>query len=284
MNEGDYVEKITSDIVSKLIPVRDKQSYKNNLGHVLCIGGNAQMGGAIILSATAALASGSGLVTVASHPNNLHALHCHAPECMFIDMYDLTLLNKIIKKADIIVLGPGLGTDAEAKEIFQVVLDSIHPKQWLVIDADGLNILPDYFINGHLELNTKKVVLTPHLGEWKELTHIDAPADCTQENKRKASELNAVVVLKKHRTEIYAENKVWQNTAGNPSMSTGGMGDTLTGIIAGFLGQFDCKLAGIISAVYVHSAIADELAKTHYVTLPTKIIQHLPYFIKNLMK
>lgn len=284
MNEGDYMEKITSDIVSKLIPIRDEHSYKNNLGHVLCIGGNAQMGGAIILSATAALSSGAGLVTVASHPNNLHALHSRAPECMFVDMYDLILLKKTIKKADIVVLGPGLGTDTEAKEIFQVVLDSIHSNQWLIIDADGLNILPDHFINGHLKLNTEKVVLTPHLGEWRELTGIGAPADCIKENKRKASELNAVVVLKKHRTEIYAENKVWQNTAGNPSMSTGGMGDTLAGVIASFLGQFACKMSGIISAVYVHSAVADELAKTHYVTLPTEIIRYLPCFIKELMK
>ena len=65
-------------------------------------------------------------------------------------------------------------------------------------------------------------------------------------------------------------------------MATGGMGDTLTGIIGSFLGQFEDHKEALLSAVYVHSAIADELAKSHYVTLPTQIIQQLPIFMKKL--
>ena len=90
--------------------------------------------------------------------------------------------------------------------------------------------------------------------------------------------------MKKERTEIYYKDEIWKNSAGNPSMATGGMGDTLVGIIASFIGQFDNPKNAILSAVYVHSAVADELAKTHYVTLPTEIIKHLPIFIKNLSK
>src|SRR5699024_10241394 len=74
--------QITEDKVSSLLPVRDENTYKNKMGHVLRVGGNANMGGAIILSASAALYAGAGLVTVASAPENVHALHARIPEAM----------------------------------------------------------------------------------------------------------------------------------------------------------------------------------------------------------
>ena len=96
--------------------------------------------------------------------------------------------------------------------------------------------------------------------------------------------LDSVVVLKKERTEVYIEKQVWKNTAGNPSMATGGMGDTLCGILASFLGQFQNKKPAILSAVFVHSHTADRLRDTHYVTLPSHLIEAFPGVIKDLVK
>ena len=272
--------KITEEKVARWIPIRDKNTYKNKMGHILCIGGDANMGGAIILSASAALYAGAGLVTVASAPENVHALHARIPEAMFTNMYDFDTLSKNIQKADVIVLGPGLGLAEESLMVFKEVLKALSREQWLIIDGDAIT----HFVNEKdtLQLPTKNVIFTPHLGEWHRMTNIEPPADDIEVNQKQKKKLQATIVLKKEQSEIYLEDEVWQNIAGNPSMATGGMGDILTGIIGSFLGQFNNKKQAILSALYVHSATANELAKTHYTTLPSTIINHLPIFIKNL--
>lgn len=271
---------ITKQKVSEWIPIRDQDTYKNKLGHVLCIGGNKEMGGAIILSAMAALNSGAGLVTAASVPENRTALHSHLPEVMFKNSSNQVALAKAVKESDTILLGPGLGRDSESKTIFNFVLKHLEERHWLILDADAL-----YFY-AHLkeknQLNTKNIILTPHLGEWERISAIQAPADKIEKNKQAIKKLNAIVVLKKPRTEVYLNQEIWKNTAGNPSMATGGMGDTLAGMLAGFLGQYAKKDLAILSAVYIHSAIADSLAKNCYVTLPSSISKELPHFMKKL--
>ena len=272
--------KITEEKVACWIPIRDKNTYKNKMGHIFCIGGDANMGGAIILSASAALYAGAGLVTVASAPENVHALHARIPEAMFTNMYDFDTLSKNIQKADVIVLGPGLGLAEESLMVFKEVLKALSKEQWLIIDGDAIT----HFVNEKdtLQLPTKNVIFTPHLGEWHRMTNIEPPADDIEVNQKQKKKLQATIVLKKEQSEIYLEDEVWQNIAGNPSMATGGMGDILTGIIGSFLGQFNNKKQAILSALYVHSATANELAKTHYTTLPSTIINHLPIFIKKL--
>src|SRR5690625_3306202 len=159
--------KITEEKVSNWLPVRDKNTYKNKMGHVLCIGGNANMGGAVIMSASAALYAGAGLVTVASAPENVHALHARIPEAMFTNMYDFDTLPDMIKKADVIVLGPGLGLSEESLEVFKQVTRSLNKDQWLVIDGDAIT----HFVNekDSLQIPTKNVIFTPHLGEWNQI-------------------------------------------------------------------------------------------------------------------
>ena len=273
------MKTIKRNDVARWIPTRDEETYKNELGHVLCIGGSANMGGAIILSASAALHAGAGLVTVASAPENRTAIHARIPEAMFIDFSEMKPLIEMIKKVDVVVLGPGLGLTDTAEQIFKTVLDTVTAAQWLILDGDALTLLSE----SNQTFPTQQTVLTPHLGEWERLTNIRAPAADFDTNKKQQTRLNAYIILKKPKTEVYFDEEVWQNTAGNPSMATGGMGDTLTGILASFLGQFDNKEQAILSAVYVHSAVADELARTHYVTLPSKTIEELPTFISKII-
>lgn len=272
------MQTIQRSDIAKWIPTRDKDTYKNKLGHVLCIGGSTNMGCAIILSASAALHAGAGLVTVATAPENRAALHTRNPEAMFIDFSEMKPLIEMIRKVDVIVLGPGLGLTDTAEQIFKTVLDTVTESQWLILDGDALTLLS----KSNQTLPNKQTVLTPHLGEWERLTKIKKTADNYKLNMKQQEQLNAYVILKKPQTEVYFKDDVWQNTAGNPSMATGGMGDTLTGILASFLGQFENKEHAILSAVYIHSAVADELAKTHYVTLPSRIIEEFPRFINNL--
>lgn len=92
---------------------------------------------------------------------------------------------------------------------------------------------------------------------------------------------NGILVLKSNHTKIYdCFGNIYQNPLGNPGMATGGMGDTLTGILAGFCGQFSAKIETIASAVYLHSLAGDELYKEHYVVLPTQLSAKIPQLMK----
>ena len=107
------------------MPTRNPNSYKGSYGSVLLVGGNENMGGAIILAASAAVYSGAGLVTVATHPSNKSALHARLPEAMFVDMTDTNALKQHVEPVDIIVLGPGLGRGEISKNVLQTVYHSV---------------------------------------------------------------------------------------------------------------------------------------------------------------
>lgn len=276
MNNVNEIKQINKRLVIQWLPIRPKDTYKNQLGRVLCIGGNENMGGAIILAGGAALASGAGLVTVASHPVNRTALHSHFPEIMFTDYHSSDHLEELIAGSDTILIGPGLGRDHVARQLVHRVIELCSKEQYLIIDADGLYHLSLLIRDNLLLTRPKNLILTPHLGEWKQLTGLEPSLENYADNQKWQVNMEAIVILKKERTEVYLEEQIWENTAGNPSMSTGGMGDTLAGMIAGLIGQYDNKNQAILSGVFLHSYIADELAKTHYVTLPHLIIQHIP--------
>ncbi len=271
---------ITKDFVQSLIPKREDKSYKGDFGTVLLVGGNARMGGAIILSASAAVHSGAGLVTVATHPTNQTALHSHLPEAMFLPMTDHDSLKELVATMDVVVVGPGLGRDEDSLAILEIIYSIIKEDQLLVVDGDAIYL----HVTHDLPKAKATTVFTPHLGEWRTLTGLEPDEENQESNQNHAERLGATIVLKKDRTEVYSEGEVWQNTAGNPSMATGGMGDTLAGMIAGLLGQLPNKKHAILLAVFLHSYIGDRLAENQYVTLPSHIIEAIPKTMKELIK
>lgn len=270
------MEKLTKEKVETFIPIRTKDSYKGTYGRVLYVGGNQNMGGAIILSASAGLHSGAGLVTVATHVSNQAALHSHIPEAMFLPMNDLQQLKDKISTMDVIVVGPGLGRDSLALTVLETIYSEVTDDQTLLVDGDAIYL----HVNEDLPKPKASLVFTPHLGEWRTLTGLPIDDQTPDKNQKKVNELNAVVVLKGSRTTIYFGNEAWKNTTGNPAMATGGMGDTLAGMIGGFIPQFDDSKQAILSAVFLHSYIGDELAKIQYVTLPSHIVEKIPSTMK----
>ena len=270
------MDKITKEKVRAYMPRRKRESYKGSYGRVLLVGGNENMAGAIILAASAAVYSGAGLVTVATHPSNKAALHARLPETMFVDMTDQKQLESHVDSVDMIVLGPGLGRDEQSLQILRTVYRTVKDYQFLLVDGDGIYL----HVNEEVPEPEAQLILTPHLGEWRTLTDLSPDDQYDSVNLEYVRKLNAIVVLKKARTEVYCDGEVWENTTGNPSMATGGMGDTLAGMIGGFVPQFDSVKQAVLSAVYLHSYIADDLSLTHYVTLPTKIIERLPEVMK----
>lgn len=269
------MQPITTEIVSRTIIKRPAESHKGTYGRVLLIGGNQNFGGAIIMAAMAATYSGAGLVTVATDPTNFMSLHAQLPEAMVIDYHQTDTLLNLLTGMDVVVIGPGLGTDPVADHLLSAVLAAVQAPQRLVIDGSALTLLSQHART----LPTTDIVVTPHQMEWQRLSGLAIEDQTPTANHNAQQHLGVTAVVKAHRTTIYTNDQVWFNPGGTPAMATGGMGDTLAGMIGGFVGQFTDFTDAILSAVYLHSAIADELATTRYVVLPHQISPRIPTYM-----
>ena len=277
---------IDQTLLEKVIIERPRSSHKGDYGRLLLIGGTYPYGGAIIMAALASVRSGAGLVTVATDKENIPALHSHLPEAMAFDLDDKQLLEQQLKKASVVLVGSGLVDDERGEELLHTVFHHLEQNQTLILDGGALSIL------AKTEMKFPKVhlVLTPHQREWQVLSGLDLTSQGTEETgkalKRFPSE--TILVQKGPATRIWQSGQAdcYQLSVGGPYQATGGMGDTLAGMVAGFAGQFPqaSLYERVTVATYLHSAIAQELAEDNYVVLPTMISQQIPAFMKNIQK
>jgi ADP-dependent NAD(P)H-hydrate dehydratase len=274
--------EITEAILKKVITKRSSDTNKGDYGRILLIGGGENYGGAIIMSTSGAVNSGAGLTAVATHPVNLTALHARLPEAMFIDWRDVKLAN-LIKNMDVVVCGPGLGMSDLAKQIMVILRRCTSEKQTVVLDASALDLISQD--KSLLPTNAGHLILTPHQMEWQRLSQIRIPFQTDSANIDALNQLipdsNAMLVLKSNHTHIYdGKGQVFVNPLGNPGMATGGMGDTLAGIIGGFVAQFGPSVDTVLAAVYIHSLAGDLINKDNYVVKPTEVSKVLPKLMK----
>ena len=236
------------------------------------------------MSAIAAVKSGAGLVTVGTDKENIPALHSHLPEAMAFSLKDQQLLKEQLEKAEVVLLGPGLREDAFGEELVKLVFDSLRKDQILIVDGGALGILA----KAHLTFPSSQLILTPHQKEWERLSGIVLDH---QNKETTASALSAfpqgtILVEKGPATRIWQAGKpeYYQLEVGGPYQATGGMGDTLAGMIAGFAGQFPHVnlYERVVVATHLHSAIAQELAQENYLVLPTEISKLLPKTMKKI--
>ncbi|TDJ44872.1 MAG: NAD(P)H-hydrate dehydratase [Gammaproteobacteria bacterium] len=244
-----------ADLISLLRP-RLATDHKGRFGHVLVIGGNRGMAGAPSLSAEAALRVGAGLVSVAVHPDCVASVVASRPELMCMGVASPDDLEPLLERATVIALGPGLGRDAWSRAICQRVADCPQPK---IVDADALNWLADE------PVRRDNWILTPHPGEAGRLLGCDSEtvqADRLHALARIVERYGGVAVLKGHGTLIGADgvgSVIVRH--GNPGMATAGMGDVLTGIVAGLVAQFPGDLPAVAAAaVYAHASAGDAAA------------------------
>ena len=277
---------IDKSLLKKVIIERSRISHKGDYGRLLLLGGTYPYGGAIIMAALAAVKSGAGLVTVGTDRENISALHSHLPEAMAFALQDQQLLKEQLEKAEVVLLGPGLGDDAFGEDLVKRVFAKLRQNQILIVDGGALTILA----RTSLSFPSNQLILTPHQKEWEKLSGI---AIENQKESTTASALTSfpqgtILVEKGSATRIWqvGQSDCYQLQVGGPYQATGGMGDTLAGMIAGFAGQFRqaSLYERVIVATHLHSAIAQELSQEHYVVLPTEISNYLPEVMKNVSK
>lgn len=213
---------------------RRRDSHKGRFGHLLVLGGDTGFGGAVRLAGEAALRCGAGRVSVITRPEHVGALLAARPELMVRGSAAGRIPEALLRGADVLAVGPGLGRDAWGSALLAPALAAAQP---LVLDADALNLLAA----GPMRFAGRAVVLTPHPGEAARLLGTDVAtvqADRFAAARALADQFAAVIVLKGAGTIIARpEGAAAVCPWGNPAMATAGMGDVLTGVIAALLAQ-----------------------------------------------
>jgi len=252
------VQLIDPELIDEYFPARKRASHKGSYGHVLIVGGNYGMAGSVCMAGEAALRAGAGLVSVACRPEHISAIVSARPELMCHGITSAIQIKALIKGANCIVIGPGLGQDKWAQHLLGCVLESRKP---LVVDADALNLL------AREPVQRDNWILTPHSAEAGRLLGISASeiqhdrfAAATALQKR----YGGVVVLKGNGTLI-CDNQASLSlcNAGNPGMASGGMGDVLSGVLGACIAQKTMSVDIAVMndaakvAVYIHARAAD---------------------------
>jgi ADP-dependent NAD(P)H-hydrate dehydratase / NAD(P)H-hydrate epimerase len=255
-NKDNYsVSRLELDDLNHVLKPRQRHCHKGHFGHVLVIGGEQGYLGAARMAAEAAARVGAGLVSIATRSSHASLLSTIRPEIMSHGVETLKELMPLIKRANVIAIGPGLGQSEWAKLLLARVFESELP---LVIDADALNLLAEE------EQSSANWVITPHPGEAARL--LKTKAKIIQSDRFKSTislhkKYTGSVVLKGSGTLVAdTEGDLFVCDVGNPGMSSGGMGDVLTGIIAGLIAQ-DIEINHATKlGVCIHANAADRAA------------------------
>lgn len=280
------------------LPRRRKDTHKGDYGRDLIIAGSVGFSGAPVLAARAASMTGAGLVSLGVPDAIYHIAAVKCDEEMPFPLPSTAegslgglavyaILDRL-KKADVCLVGPGLGRSQAVDEIvFAVLKNSSIP---VILDADGINA-----VSGNIDILDEvkaPVIMTPHAGEFKRLGgEISAKggdrSDGSRINaaRRFAAEHSCILVLKGHRTiTAFPDNTVYVNTTGGPAMAKAGTGDVLAGMITSLIGQkFPLKDA-VLAAVYLHGLAGDLCAALYgeYSVTAGSVIAMLPEAIKTV--
>lgn len=264
--EGGDLHLLMAEELAELLPEREAGSHKGDYGHALILAGSPGKAGAAILAARAAVRAGAGLVTAAVPEPILQTVDLGSIESMTLGL-PAGAAGQIAERAAeavldaaegmaVLALGPGLGQEPEtAAAIRRVALECPLP---VVLDADGLNAFAGRA--GELARRRVETILTPHPGELARLLGISTASiqeDRIAAARGAAEETGAIVVLKGNLTLVASGTAVFVNPTGNPGMATGGTGDVLTGLIAGFVAQGLDALDATLLAVYLHGLAGD---------------------------
>ena len=264
-------ELLLEDNLIGLLKPREVDGHKGRYGHALIVAGSTGKTGAAALAALAAARSGAGLVTLAVPASLNPILEEKVTEVMtaplpesqpgFLGPQAAERILELARGKTVLALGPGLSTRSGAVETVRKLVPAAELP--LVVDADGLNALA-----GSIDLLKKirqEAALTPHPGEMARLTGLSTAgiqADRLGTATAFAQGHGVLLALKGYRTVIGTpDGRTWLNTTGGPHMAAGGMGDILTGMIAGLAAQGLSLTDALRLAVFVHGLAADEAAR-----------------------
>lgn len=268
--------------IKSVLPERKEDSHKGDFGKLLCICGSENMTGAAVMSVSAALRAGAGLVTLASGKSVTDVVKLVCYEAIykttdFEDDGEVYALLQSVNDYDSVLIGCGFGTGEKKRYLIEEIIKNYCGR--LIIDADGINLIS---CNIDVLREAKgTVILTPHPGEFSRISGISVPE--INSNRIKcahsfAHTYRCITVLKGAGTVVSDGERFSVNMTGNPGLAKGGSGDVLAGLIAGLaankeISPFDAALSG----VYLHGKAADVLKDKYseYGLLPSDIVKEI---------
>lgn len=262
------------------LPKREAFGHKGNYGHVLVIGGHADMGGAVIMAAEAAFAAGAGKVTIVCDAKHHTAILSRAPNIMLRDISVLTQEQRqaLIQQVDAVCFGMGLGRDSWSEQQYTAWFELIQQYDLeVVLDADAL-----WFLAKQPQVLNSRTYATPHPGEAATLlacSTAEVEMDRIAAIQALQQKYQGQWVLKGSGSLIL-EERLYICNAGNAGMGTGGMGDVLAGMIASLKAQFEQKIH-LHEIVTLHALAGDELAKNGERGLQAQDMKHAIYQVVN---
>lgn len=277
--EDDFIT--SREMIKNSLKVRDKYSHKGDYGRVMIFSGSRGFTGAAYICTQSAVRSGSGLVTLCCNKDIQDLLSSKLVEAMTISLGEEEKVSDLLKKCDAVAIGPGLGNSEATFNLLKRIIDNY--EKTIVIDADGINVL-----SGKLDIlkNSKcKFVITPHVGEMSRITGLSAEyinQNRMEVAKKFARDNNLVVLLKGYNTVITDGYRLAINPTGNSSMASGGMGDSLTGIIVSLVGQGYEPMKAACVGAFIHGYCGEKLSKNMYSVNASHIINEIPFVIKEL--
>ena len=291
----------TATQASQWVPPRPPASHKGSYGRVLVVAGSTGMTGAAALASEAALRAGAGLVTLATPKHLNPILEGLLPEVMTLPLPETeagslavsatsAILEFAEKTKSVLAIGPGLSQHSETVSLVHELIRENREQGLslrMVIDADGLNALSQD--RNIISLLDRETVLTPHPGEMARLT--DASVSTLEKDRihtaqQFASEHSLTLVFKGAPTvSADANGEVWINSTGNPGMGTGGMGDVLTGVIAGLMAQGIASETAAALGVYLHGLAGDIAAEAlgRHGLIASDVLKAVPQAIASLI-
>ena len=262
---------------------RSPYSKKGDFGRLLVIGGSEVYTGAPALVGLAALRAGADLVYIAAPEKTAEAISTISPNLITIKMSgrhfnqsNLAELESIIRKADAVALGPGMGLHKESSRATRSLIKRLQElKKPTLIDADALK-----FLNTSIGKMDFPAILTPHTGEFESLTSRKVSNELENrilEVKKFARQTNAIVLLKGRVDTISDGSRVRLNLTGNPGMTVGGTGDILSGIISSLMAQGCDPFESAIAGAFINGAAGDfAYEKKGFHLLSTDLLEEIP--------
>lgn len=276
--------------IAKLLPSRRSDSHKGENGRLLIIGGSIEFFGAPILSALAALNSGADLVHLLVPECNFDVSRTFYPD-FIIRRYPGTHINsrtydaalEILDKFDAILIGPGMGADAESVRVVARILQKARCP--VVLDAEAIQAV------AHLGLPTEnetaRFTITPHSGEISQFISSPLPQDVQSRcelMQELAQQWRMTILLKGQFDVISSCDKTTRvNETGNPGMTVGGTGDVLAGCVASLIAQHVDPYDACLTAAFAVGTAGDSAAKSKGFHFTASDVAHeLPFTFKTL--
>ena len=265
---------------NKLIK-RKIYGHKGNYGRAVLVAGSIGCLGAARLATESCIRSGAGLTTLITSSEGRKLLSGSLVEGMLATFEDNEKVKYLLSKADAVAFGPGIKEDEESMKLLEeIIIDS--PSS-IIIDAGGINLLSK---NKKCLCSVKdKVILTPHPGEMarligKDISYVEKNRiECSRAF---AKQYKCIVLLKGYNTIITDGRNVFINKTGNSKMASGGMGDTLTGIITALVAQGYSNMDATLLGAYIHGLAAEYSARDRYSIIARDLIESIPFVMETL--